>query len=156
MKKLFYFLVAILAILAVPSPVFAQSDPPLDPAGPVALDDTMASVRLSALVVTMLVGTVIPVLVGLLSRWNSKHKGALMIVLNVATALITTATLADGTAVFSQQMLITVVPGLVTSLATYYGILKPNGITSSAVPIPGSEPGTVTLVPGVLAEKGIH
>lgn len=156
MKKfLLVVAVAVMSLVALPSLVMAAVDPPVDPAGAIKLDDTLASVQISAGTVTFLLATMIPILVGLLTKLDSKYKGLLMILLTAAEAAIVTAIIADGTAVFSQQTLDVFVKGLVGAYGSYYGLLKPRGITSSAIAIPATQPGQVVMVPGTLADKGI-
>lgn len=159
MRKVVAVLTALLtALVFIPSATFALSpdpDPPVDPAGPIDLGDTVGSIRVSAQLVTLIVGAFVPLLAGFLTTWKSKHAGALMILLNIANSAIVTAILADGTAVFSQQMIVNIVPGVVGSLGAYYGILKPRGVTSSPVSVPGPKPGEVVMVPGMLNRYGI-
>lgn len=151
-KYLLVLMTATLMVFAFPSAVFAT--PPVDPGGQIN-DDTLASVQLSPGTVTFLLSTLIPILVGLLTKLESKWKGALMILLTAVNAAIVTSLIADGTAVFSQQTLQTFITGLVGAYGSYYGLLKPRGITSSAVAAPAPAPGQVVMVPGTLAGKGV-
>lgn len=121
-----------------------------------AAGDGSDSLELSATTVAFVVATLIPIAVGLLSRLESRYKGPLMILLNAVNALVTNAVLEDGTAVVSQSMLTTFVTGLIGSLAMYYGVWKPLGVTSSAVQVPGSSPGETKSIPGKLSDKGVH
>lgn len=146
MKK--YLLAAMTAMVMVfvfPSAAFAA--PAEVPA--------VTEVRLSASTVTFLIATVIPILVGLLTKLESRWKGALMILLTAVNAAIVTATVADGAAVFSQQTFQTFITGLVGAYASYYGLLKPRGVTSSAVAVPSPTAGHVVMIPGSLADRGV-
>lgn len=124
---------ALLATLFLSTTAFA-ADGPLDPTQPVDPGNTLASVHLSAVVVTLLVGTVIPLVSGLISKANSKWTGLATIILNAITALVVTATLSDGTAVFSQQSLLTAFSGIASSIAIYYSVWKPNNLHNNVTP----------------------
>lgn len=152
-KYLLALLSAVFMVFIFPSAVFAL--PPLIPVPDAPAGETLASVQLSASTVTFLVATVIPILVGLLTKLESKRKGVLMILLTAINAAIVTATLADGTAIFSQQTFQTFITGLVGAYGSYYGLLKPRGITSSAVAVPGRGDGASVMVPGALASRGV-
>lgn len=93
----------------------------------------MAEIELSALTVTLLVSLVIPVVTGLLTKasLSSGIKGLITLVLNAVNALIVGATLADGTAAFSQETLVVFLFGLAISVATYVGVYKPLNVTSN-------------------------
>jgi hypothetical protein len=95
--------------------------------------DTIASLRLSALTVQVVLALVIPIVTGLLTKYSvpSAVKGLTTLVLNAVAALVTTATLADGTAVISKPTFIAWMLGLVVSVATYAGVYAPAGLTSS-------------------------
>jgi hypothetical protein len=137
------FLAAAAFFLFLPSTAFAAGD-------------GSDGLQLSATTATFVVATLIPVAVGFLTRLDSRYKGPLMLVLNAINTLVTTALLEDGTALISQPMLTTFVTGLIGSLAMYYGVWKPLGVTSSAVQVPGSSPGGTKSIPGKLSDKGVH
>lgn len=87
----------------------------------------------SALTVTLFVSLFIPIVTGLLTKYSlsSGVKGLITLLLNAVSALIASATLADGTAVFSKSTFIAWVLALAISVATYAGVYKPLNITSS-------------------------
>jgi hypothetical protein len=89
--------------------------------------------ELSATTVTVLVSVIIPIITGLLTKITTPPwvKSVVTIVLNAVNALVTTAVLADGTAVLSQGTLVTFIMGVVISVAAYAGVYKPANITSS-------------------------
>ena len=91
---------------------------------------------LSAVAVTLVLGTVIPLLVGLITKLDapSKLKGALMIVLNAVQGLIVASQTSTGDAVLSVDALILFVAGVAMSLAAYYGLYKPNDVPEKLVP----------------------
>lgn len=146
---------ALLAYLTLPTAVFA--DGLGDPAGQVKLDDTLASVHLSAPLVAMIISSIIPILVGLVTKLSTSSgvKWLLNLILNTANGLLVTATLADGTAVISQQAALTALLGVIMSAVAYKG-WRSIGVTSSAVALPSpTEPGHTINVPGKLAGVGV-
>lgn len=127
---------------------------------PVNPSDTLASVRVSASIVQLAIGALIPVIVAVLTHVNTSAltKGVLDIVLNAISALIVQSQLADGSAVFEKSAIIVWFVGLVGSLIGYYKIWKPAKVTSSLVPLKTVDPVTkaplLTYVPGKLANVG--
>jgi hypothetical protein len=93
-------------------------------------------VSISAVAVTLVLGTIIPVLVGLITKMDasSKLKGALMIVLNAVQGLVVASQTASGDAVFSVDALILFAAGVAMSLAAYYGLYKPNDVPEKLAP----------------------
>jgi hypothetical protein len=120
--------------------------------------DTLASVRLSAITVSMITGTLIPLVVGFLTNIKNSPflKGCLQILLNGISALIIQATLVDGSAVFTKQTLVVWLTGLATALIAYYNLWKTKGITSSMVNRDVVEDGKlfVESTPGKLSSVG--
>lgn len=154
LRLMFVWFTAIIAINTLfPSLVSAAGI-----AEPINGGDTVASLRVSALFVQAIVAVFIPILVGLVTNVNDqpKIKGALEIVVTAVSALIVQATLADGSAVFTEQTVLVWLVGLGASLVAYAKVWKPAGITSSAVQLPGSAPGRVVSVPGKLSGLGIR
>lgn len=96
-------------------------------------NESIAVVSLSATVVTALVSVIIPVITGLVTKakTSSTVKGLISIALNAINSAIVTATVADGTAVWSKSSVFTWIVGTVVSLATYLNVYKPAGITST-------------------------
>lgn len=88
---------------------------------------------LSALSVSLVVSLFIPVLVGLLTKssLSSGLKGLGMLVLNAVNALVVSAVVADGTAVVSKETFVAFALSLAISVASYTGVYKPLGLTSS-------------------------
>lgn len=91
---------------------------------------------LSTVAVTLIIGTIIPVLVGLITKMNasSKLKGALMLVLNAAQGLVIASKTANGGAFFSTDALVLFLSGVAISLMAYYGFYKPNDVPSKLAP----------------------
>ena len=88
---------------------------------------------LSPFTVQIIASVLIPILTGLLTRvtLSSGVKGLITLVLNAIAALVITATVADGTAVISQVTFQQWALGLAISIATYVGVYRPAGVTSS-------------------------
>lgn len=124
---------------------------------PVNPTDTLASVRLSAITMTFVVGSIVPLIVGFVTniRDHAFLKGVLMLLLNAVNAVIAQATLADGSAVFSKSLLVPFIVGAAASVIAYYNAWKPLHATSSAVPVRQSD-GTVVAVPGNLSTAGLR
>lgn len=87
----------------------------------------------SAPVIMTLVGIVIPVLNGLLTKANTSGtvKGVLTIVLTAVGTLLVNATVADGTGVFTSQVLFTWAYTTVIAIVSYVGVWKPANVTSN-------------------------
>lgn len=132
LKPVQLWLLALISVVffATPSVAAAQE---VDPG------DTVASLELSALTVTAVVSLFIPIVVGLITKvdLNPLWKGAINIVLSAVNAAIVTATVADGTAVFSKETLIAAFFGMVVSLATYLQVYKPLDANSKLLPNKG-------------------
>lgn len=128
----------------------------------VAPNDTLAQVRLSVVMVTMITGAVMPLLVGLVTniRDSSFVKGVLQLVLNTVSAFILQATMIDGSVAFSKQTAVVALVGMITSMVAYYNVWKAKGITSSAFmklvsnPQEGSE--KQVLARGKLSDTGLR
>lgn len=133
-----------MCVMALPSMAFADDAMP-----------TVGGVRMSAQLAALIVGALVPLLTSLLTNWKSKHAGFITILINVGVGLLTTGLLSDGTAVISNESFMNALPALVASFITYYGIYKPNGLTSSPVPVPGPNPGESITIPGKLSNVGL-
>lgn len=95
--------------------------------------DSPAPYVIAAPVVMLVVSLLIPLINGLATKYTlpSGVKAVITIVLNAVAAMIVTATQADGTAVISNTMLLTLVFGVTVSVISYLGLYKPVGLTSS-------------------------
>jgi hypothetical protein len=96
-------------------------------------------IRLSALVVTIVIGTFLPLVVGLVTklRASSALKGSLLLILDGVNALIVHSTMDDGVAVFSKQTLILWFASIVQSQAMFHKIWKPLGAPEALAPQAG-------------------
>lgn len=155
LRKLLIYLAGVLATFALfPSVAFADDAQPINPT------DTLASVRLSAVVVQAIVAVFLPLIVGFVTTLadSSLFKGLLQLVLNAISAFIVQYTMIDGSVVFSKQTVVVFAVGCLSSMVAYYNVWKAKGITSSLVtttvtsdPTLGT---TVVYAPGVLAGVG--
>jgi hypothetical protein len=92
--------------------------------------------NISAVAVTLIIGTILPVLVGLVTKLDasSKLKGGLLVALNATQSLIIASRVSDGGAYFTADALILFVAGVVVSLMSYYGFYKPNDVPAKLAP----------------------
>lgn len=90
-----------------------------------------AIVLLDPMLVTTVISVVIPLLVGILTklRAHAGLKAVLLIILNAVGAAIGTAVGVDGVAVISRTTVYQLIVGCVVSIATYYGVWKPTGVS---------------------------
>jgi len=82
----------------------------------------------------LLVGTVVPVVVALVTKWNTSSpvKVALMAVLSIlASSLIVWQTWPDGAEL--SEFAFAAVTAVISTIAQYYGIWKPLNVQSSTV-----------------------
>lgn len=91
--------------------------------------------KISANYVTVLVSVVIPLIVGLMTKYTlpSGVKGLITLVLNAVNALVTSAVTMGSSMVISQATFNTWILGLVVSIGMYLGVYKNLGFTSSLV-----------------------
>lgn len=76
-------------------------------------------------------GTIVPILVGLLTKLHASPavRGLLNLVLSAVTGLIAVAVTQDG--VLDKASIVAGFMALVASVGTYYGVLKPIGVTGA-------------------------
>lgn len=100
---------------------------------------------IDALFVQSLLAIVIPLIVGVVTKMAAPAwlKSLAMIVLNGAAGIVTISTQADGTAVLSKATVVTGMLGIAQSVAMYYGLWKPAGV-SGAVQLKTAEFGITT------------
>lgn len=87
----------------------------------------------------MVTGTVIPLLVGLLTKITARPgiKIVTSLVLNAVSGIVGAAVVLDGNAVISTETLVLAGLSLIQSLATYVGIWKPLNSQTHLVPTKG-------------------
>jgi len=92
--------------------------------------------NISAVAVTLIIGTILPVLVGLVTKLDasSKLKGGLLLVLNATQGLIVASQVSDGGASFTVDAVVLFIAGVSVSLMSYYGFYKPNDVPAKLAP----------------------
>lgn len=87
------------------------------------------TLTIDALVVTMLVGTILPILVGLVTKSTASSglKGVALLFLSAVQGFVVNQTVADGSAVFTTEGVLLALLGFVAAVASYFGVLKPTG-----------------------------
>lgn len=91
-----------------------------------------AGLTLNADLVLILVGTVIPLAVGVVTKLASPSwlKSVLLIVLGTVATAIAVSVSDTGTAVISKATIIDSIHTIVQSVAIYYGVWKPTGVSA--------------------------
>jgi hypothetical protein len=105
-----------------------------------ALAVTLAStITLSAVAVQLLVGVLLPVFIGAVTKSNASAglKQALTVILVGLSALLIISTLSDGTAVISLETLLLTAGGWVVTIAAYHGLYKPHDLNGHLAPDSG-------------------
>jgi hypothetical protein len=84
---------------------------------------------LDVVLLSILIGTVLPIVVGIVTTKveSRKLKGALLIGLATIAGVLTTALNGDG--VITKETLIAAAVSYVTATAAHYGVWKPQGVT---------------------------
>lgn len=115
------FLTITLVAILLPTTAFAEGE-------------TLSEIQLSPLTIQLVIGLVIPLAVGLATRYTTSagFKVLLTMVLNAVQTLIVQATVASGVAIISKETFIAWLMALVVSIATYLGVYKPVNLTSSS------------------------
>ena len=109
--------------------------------------------NLSAVAVTLIISTILPVLVGLVTKLDasSKLKGALLLALNAAQGLIIASRVNGGGAHFTADALVLFLAGVAVSLMAYYGFYKPNDVPAKLAPDFGIGGAATSVTPPVAA-----
>lgn len=96
-------------------------------------------IRLSSLIVMFVVGTLLPLLVGFVTKWDAHPglKGFLLITFTAVSALIVQSTMNDGVAVISKQGAALAFFGWVQAVASHFGIWSPSGVSARLAPTVG-------------------
>lgn len=92
----------------------------------------MDTITIDAMVVTILVGTLLPLLVGVVTKAvaHSGVKAVLLLLFTAVEGLLITATQIDGTAVLSAESIIFAAVGWISAVATYFGLWKPSQVAT--------------------------
>ena len=133
-------------------------EPPAATDNPVALNSETDTdlVNLSPIYVTMILGSLIPLVNGLVTKLttSTKVKVVIGIFLSAVAGLVTVSITPGGGAVIGEQALIAAALTFATTVVTYLGFYKPLELTSSPVTRTHAD-GTVEVVPGKLANVGV-
>lgn len=112
-----------------------------------ALNDAPQAIHVNAVYVTMIVGTVLPLLVGIVTKGTNKYKGLLLILLNGVSAAIVKAAVPDGGAAWTAQTAMIAAMGLLSSFLTYKFVFLPVGLTNDQAKADQSGNGKALLGP---------
>jgi hypothetical protein len=94
-------------------------------------DETV--LRIPAPIVQMIVVVLIPIITGLLTKYNlsSAVKGIMTLFFSTVTAFISSWVVDGGDAIFTAHVLYNAAVNFVIAVAMYFGIYKGAGLTSS-------------------------
>jgi hypothetical protein len=83
---------------------------------------------LDVALLSILVGTVLPILVGIVTTKveSRKLKGGLLIALSAIGGILTTAIAGDG--VITKETAVAALVSYIAATASYYGVWKPQGV----------------------------
>lgn len=101
----------------------------------VALQDPVASSLSTVQVVSVLIGTLLPIVVGLVTTRNVSPgiQAVILAALSAVSAFVTEA--ANSADFVWQQALLTTVVTFVTAVSTHYGLWKPTGVSARALAV---------------------
>jgi hypothetical protein len=152
-KRLLVALGIVSGAVMLPTLVFAASDVP-PPQGLETGADALFSI--DATIVAILLGVIIPILNGIVTKITTSAgvKAVLTLALATVAGLVTTATTDGGDAIFSSALVLNTALTFITSVATYAGLWKPLEVTSSPV-THVDDSGVLVTVPGKLANVGV-
>lgn len=156
LRALVLLLTAVTLVVIMPFQVFAAVDGDLTPVGPDAQSVDTALFNLSPFVVSFILGSLVPIVNGLLTKITTptKWKALITIALDAVVGLITVSLVDGGGAVFSQSAVVAAIMAFFASVASYYQVWRPLAITSSKVSRIGDN-GQPEVVPGKLANVGV-
>ena len=89
--------------------------------------------ELDATLTMLIVATLIPLLVGIVTKLGTHPavKSIALIVLTTAASVLVVSTQADGVAVVSKATAITAIQSIVTAVATYFGVWRATGVSET-------------------------
>lgn len=145
-----------LAVRLVTSATDTDPDSDLTPVGPDAQQADSAFLNLSPFVVSTILGTVIPILTGILTKATTPAwvKTVLTLLLSAVVGLINVSLVDGGGAVISQSALVSAILAFIVAIASYVGIWRPNGVTSSLITRVNAD-GVLVTEPGKLTNVGV-
>lgn len=92
----------------------------------------MGNITINAALVSVLVGSLLPLLVGLVTKieLHSGIKAAILLLFSVVQGVIVTAIQTDGSAIISTEALLTAAITWISGVASYNGLLKPAEVST--------------------------
>lgn len=147
-------------VVLIPVVGFAgtDTDPDTDltPVGPDAQQVDSALFNLSPFIVSSILGTLIPLVTGLLTKITTPAwvKAVITAALSAVAGLINVSLVDNGGAVVSQSAVVSAVLTFVVAVTTYRGFWKPLSVTSSPVTHVNND-GNLVTEPGKLATVGV-
>jgi hypothetical protein len=153
MKRLMLAVATMFAFLMVPVSASASD---LTPIGPDAQQADSAFLDLSPFLVTTILGTIIPLITGLLTKLSTPAwvKAVLTAALSTVAGALNVSLVDGGGAVVSQSTVISAVLTFIVAVATYAGFWRPLAVSSSPV-THVDESGNLVTEPGKLATVGV-
>lgn len=99
----------------------------------------MSQITLSAWLVTLISTFIIPIITGLLTKYNAGVglKQFVTAVLSAVAGLVSNGIQPDGSATFSKETLVLVLTTFIVTQATYLGIYKPFDLNAKTAPNAG-------------------
>jgi hypothetical protein len=103
------------------------------------LETSETSVELSPFLVTLIIGTLLPIATGLLTKLNAsdKVKGTVNLFLAAVTAIISQNLVEGGGAIFSEDTLLMGLLAFIASVAAYHGFWQNINIDEKLAPNTG-------------------
>lgn len=88
---------------------------------------------IDATLVSLLIATVVPLLVGIFTKISAPAwlKVSILIFLTAVGAAVAVSTQANGVAVLSKVTIVQFLQSVTQSVAMYYGVWKPSGVSSA-------------------------
>lgn len=113
--------------------------------------NSLAQVKISPFLWTLLIGQAVNPLVGYLTglRTSGVTKSALNLLIQFVQAMVGAAVMVGGDYVFTKETILAAIASYIAARVGYRAFLKPKGITSSAIDVNGVE------VVGRLANVGV-
>lgn len=131
MKKLIAFIAVALGLVVLAPAVALAAD--------TDLENSESALNLAPLAVTAILGTVIPLLTGLVTKLttSNKVKGVLTLTLSAVAGVVTQSLVDGGGAILSDETLILAALAWVQSIATYVGFWQNFDINAKLAPNKG-------------------
>jgi hypothetical protein len=155
LRKLLLALGVITVIAGLPTIAMASGLEEPTPVGPDAIS-TDSALNLPPYVVALLLGTLIPLVNGVVTKLttSSTVKAIITLVLSAIAGAVNVSLVDGGGAVISWSTLNAAAITFIVAVATYVGVWKPMGVTSSPV-TRVDESGALVTEPGKLASVGV-